>query len=202
MLATGGDDALDRADIAGVVELAGDAEEVRQIEVAEPETIDAVHGGDLLDGVETPLGFDLRDDEVAGIRRPHLGRRIARLVVVMREGERRPAPTFGRVMRRLGDGARLLHAIHHGNHHALRPDIEGARKKVILASRHPHHRRNADAAAVGALHLELLDGEAGMLHVVENIFAAGEPENLSDPGREELEDHRAQHRLCAHRPVA
>jgi hypothetical protein len=73
---------------------------------------------------------------------------------------------------------------------------------VILASRHPHHRRNADAAAVSALHFELLDREAGVFHVVEDIFAASELEDLGDAGREELEDHRAQQRFSAQRPLA
>ena len=63
--------------------------------MAEPETVDALDGGDVLHHLETPLGLDVGDDEVAGVGRLHLGGGIAWLVVVVREAEGGAAPALG-----------------------------------------------------------------------------------------------------------
>jgi hypothetical protein len=110
----------------GIVELARNAEEIAEIEMAEPEAVDAVDGGDVLHRFEPALAFDLRDHEIAGVGVLHLRGRIAGFVIVVRETEGGAAPALHRIARRACDLARGFHAFDHRHHHALRPDIERA----------------------------------------------------------------------------
>src|SRR5262252_7532250 len=71
--AAGGGDARYGSEVDGVVELTWNAEKVRQIEVAEPQAVDAVHRRDLLYRRKAALGFNLGDDEVARVRCLHGG---------------------------------------------------------------------------------------------------------------------------------
>src|SRR4051794_24873270 len=61
--AAGGEDGLYGPEVVRVVELARDAEGVRQVEVADPEDVDAGDGGDSLDILDAAGGLDLRDQE-------------------------------------------------------------------------------------------------------------------------------------------
>ena len=88
--------------IGRIAELAGNAEEVGEVEMAEPEAVDAFDGGDFLDRLEPLLRLDLGDDEVAPIGLPHLGLRIAGLVVVVGEAEGGASPSLPRISRRIG----------------------------------------------------------------------------------------------------
>ena len=157
----------------------------------EPQAIDAVDGGDSLDLVEPALGLDLGDDQVACVCRPHFGRRIARLVIVMGERERRTPPSLRWIMRRLGDGARLFGAIDHRHHDAVCADVERTGEEMIVTARHPHIGRDAKPPAVSSLGLEALDRKASVLHVVNDKVAARELQDLGDARCEKFEHHRA-----------
>ena len=182
MLAGGGDDAFHGGDVDGIVELAGNAEEVRQVEVADPEDVDAVDRGDVVDGLEAALGLDLGDDDVARVGGLHLRERIAGGVVVVGEREGRAATALRRVVRRLGDGTGLVGAVDHRHHDALAADVEGAGEEMILAARHADHRGDGQAAAVSDLRLDRLKRRTGVLHVVDDVLAAGVGEDLGDAG--------------------
>jgi hypothetical protein len=123
---------------------------------------------------------------------------IASKVVVVGESKGGAAPAVGRIARGFDDGFGLLDALHHGDHHAVAADIEGTGEEVVFAARHAHHGRDADAAAVGDLGLDGFKADAGVLHVVHDVFGAGVGENLRRARRKELEHHGAEHRLARH----
>jgi hypothetical protein len=116
---------------------------------------------------------------------------VAARVVVLRNAEGCAAPALRRVVRRLGDAARFLGALHHRHHDPIGADIQRARHEVVLAARHAHERLDADAAAAGRQHLQGLEAQARVLHVEERELAARGLQHLRHAGREEFEDHRA-----------
>ena len=174
-----------------MLELARDAHEVREIEVAEPQGVDAGHGGNRIDVGEPLDRFDLRDHQRALVQRRDLLRDVAALIVVVREAERRAAPPGRRIARARHDVRRFLGGADHRHHHAQRADVERAGDEVILAARHAHHRHDVEPATERHLRLERLEREPGVLHVVEHELGAGVAADLRDARREELEDHRA-----------
>ena len=164
--------------------------------MAEPEAVDAFDGGDLFHHLEPLLRLHLGDDEVAPVGLPHLGLRIAGLIAVVGEAEGGPSSPLAGVSGRLGDGTRLLGALDHRHHHALRANIERAGDEMVFAARHPHHRHHTGSAACGGEHLQALEAETTVLHVVDGILACGVAQDLRHAGNEELEDHGAQDGLA------
>jgi hypothetical protein len=73
---------------------------------------------------------------------------------------------------------------------------------MVFAARHAHHRDDAGAAARGRQHLERLEAEPAMLHVVDGVLRAGIAQNLRNARDEELEDHRAGDGLARERALA
>ncbi len=90
---------VDGGEVVRMLELAGDAHEIGQVEVTEPQRVDAGDRGNGLDVGQTFDRFDLRYHHRALVQRRHLGDDIAALVVVMRKSERRAAPSGGRIAR-------------------------------------------------------------------------------------------------------
>ena len=127
---------------ARVVELAGDAHEVGQVEMADPQHVDAFDGGDLIDLLQTALGLDLRDDQRALVvacgssrRHRHRGSRIARSRTRHRAG--RPAGS-GRPAR---SSAPALPTRPSGSSRRARPGPARARARCIhRAARAPSAR--------------------------------------------------------------
>ena len=105
---TSGSDPLYRLQVDGVVELTRNAQKIGQIEMPEPQAVDAVGGCDPLDSLQASLCLDLHNDEIAGVSAAHLGGGVACRVVVVRKAEGCPASPFGRVVRCLGNGPRLV----------------------------------------------------------------------------------------------
>ena len=177
-------------------ELAGNAHEIGQVEMAHPDDINPVHGCDFVHRRNAVGGFHQGDDERARIRRRHLVGHGAALVIVMRHAEGRAAPARRRIAGRGDDLACLCRGLDHRDHDAHCAHIQAARNEVILQGRNPDHGHKADAAASGDLALERLDGDAGMLHVEQDKFRAGRLGDLRHAGCEELKDHGAENMLA------
>ena len=116
-----------------MVELAGDAQGIGQVVVADPENVDAVDGGDRVDVVEAPGRLDLRDAAASRRWRSASWRWCRRRVIVVRDAER-GATTAGGVLGRLDDALRLLGRLDHRDHDSPGAHIQGrARKWYSLA---------------------------------------------------------------------
>ena len=96
MSRAGGDDAIDRDQIIRMSEVSRDAQEIGEIELADPERIDSGHRGDRLDVGEPLVGLDLGDEHGASVQRGHLAGDVTALIVVVRESERGSPPTLRR----------------------------------------------------------------------------------------------------------
>jgi hypothetical protein len=70
------------------------------------------------------------------------------------------------------------------------PYVERAGDEMVFTSRHPDHRHDRQPAAERELHLQCLEIEPRVLHVVEHEVRAGVAAELRDAGRKELEDQR------------
>ena len=132
----------------GCLNCAGIPRKLRQIEMAEPQRIDARDGGDRLDVVQPFGGLDLRDHHRAlRAARPFWRSTSPHLVVVMREAERGAAASKRRITRAGHDMPRLFGGAHHRHHHAKRANVQRAGDERVFAARHAHHRHDAEAAA-------------------------------------------------------
>ena len=189
-------DALHRRLEARIVEGARDAEEVGQVEVADPEHVDALGRGDRLAVLEAVLGLDLRDQQRAGAQPTDLVGDVATGVVVVREAEGRAAPAVRRIPRGLDHLPRLRGRLDHRHHHAGHTHVQRPRDVGVLAARHPHHRLDRQAPVGRDEPLQGLEPEPGVLHVVDREATARLREHRRDPGGEEFEDHRAGDRVA------
>jgi hypothetical protein len=182
---------------AWVVELGRDAHEVGQVEVTDPEHVDAVDRCDLLHLVEPAFGLDLCDHQRAFVVAADLVAHVAAEVVALCEAERRTAPARRRITAGLHDRLRLLGRLHHRDHHAARAEVERACNERVLAAGDPDHRLYGQAAATGEQPLQRFEAEASVLHVVEHKTASRIGQDGRHAGREELEHHRTGHRLAS-----
>src|SRR5688572_8214182 len=189
-------DALNRVAVLRMRELARDAKEVGEIEMAEPHDIHPVDRGDRFDVVEPGARFDHADDERAAVDRSHLLDHITALVVVVREAERGAAPSFGRVAGEGDYALGLFGRVDERHHDAEGAGIERARGEMIFNGRNAHERRYAERPAERELRLERLVADTGVLHAVHDELSAGVGADARDPGGEELEHHRAERRLA------
>ena len=67
---------------AGMREVAGDAEKIREVELADPQHVDTRHRRDGVDVRETLVGLDLHDDHRAIVHCGDLCRQVPTLVVI------------------------------------------------------------------------------------------------------------------------
>ena len=144
----------------GCANCARDAQEIRQVELADPEHVDAGHRGNRLDVRETLVGLDLRDDHRALVQRGDLRGEIAALVVVVRETERRAAPARRRIAR-ARDDVRASSAVPTiGTITPNAPTSSARAMNVIVAARHAHQRDDVEPAAQRDLRLQRLEAQA------------------------------------------
>ena len=142
----GGDDAVDGVLELRVIELPGDSEGIGEVEVADPQHVDAVHRRDGVHVGDSLRGLDLGDDQLLLVGALHLLDDIAARVVVVRDAESSAAAAGGWVLHRLGDESRLLRALHHRHHQAHGSQVENSREKVVFRRRHAHHRHQVRRA--------------------------------------------------------
>src|SRR5206468_2133814 len=141
------DDALDCAEIQGVPKLAWNAEKVGEIELTDPQRIDAVDAGDGFDVRKTIVGFDLSDDQRALVQRSNLGGDLSALIVIVSKTKRRAASSLRWVARARHDVPGLGSGPYHRDHDAKRADVERTRDEVVFAARHARHRNDFEPAA-------------------------------------------------------
>ncbi len=175
-----------------MVELPGDAHEIGHVEMAEPEHVDAVDRGDVVDRLGAARGFDLGDHQGAAIGGGDLVDRRPGSVIVMRHAEAGASDAMRRVAGERDDVLGLGDGFHHRHHDAHGAGIEAAGDKVVLRRRHAHHRHDIQPAAGRHLRLDRVDAGAAVLHVVEHELRAGGGGDLRHAGREELEHHGAE----------
>src|SRR5258708_6491762 len=180
-----------------MIELAGDANRVREVEMAEPADIDAWHGEDRIGIVDARLGFDQCDHQSALVGTAHLVLDIAAAVIIMRQVEGEAAHALGPIAAPGGNLFGLFLGLDHRHHDAHGARVEHRRDQVVMRTRHAHHRHQADPARGGDLLLDRLDADAAMLHVEDAEFGARRGEDLRHAGAEELECHDAERRLAA-----
>ena len=111
-------------------EVAGNAERGRQVEVADPEDVDAVDGRDLVHRLEPGGGLDLDDHERLGVLLLERRRGALRLPLVGEE-HAEPAPSDRREAGGLDDEPCFLDALDSGHHHPHRTQVEPARDQVV-----------------------------------------------------------------------
>ena len=141
-----GDDAVDRGKIIAMSELAGDAHEIGEIELTDPQHVDPGDRGDGLDVTKALVGLDLRNEQRPGMQRVHLAADVSALVIVMREPERGASAALRWVTRARNVILRLGRGADHGYHHAERADVQRPGDEMILAARHADHRHERESA--------------------------------------------------------
>ena len=198
----GRDDRVHRGAIDRRLEIPRHAEEGREVEMPEPERVHPRRRGDGVQRLQPPLRFDLKDQQVAGVRRAHLARRRTRRVAVMGEAEGGAAAPLGRIAQRLDGLGRGLGALDHRDHDPPHADVERAGDPDPLAPRHAGHRDGGQSGRGGGEGLEGLEPRRPMLHVVDRELRPGEAQQPRHAGGEELEHHRAGDRPAGAHPLA
>ncbi len=193
MVATAsGDDALDCVDVAGVIELTWNAEEIGEIKVPQPQHVQSGHRRDVVQIVQAARGLDHRDDQRARVGDADLLGDITARVVVVREAERCAASPMRRILR-AGDQLLGLRArFHHRHHHAHRADIERPRDEMIVPERHTNERHDRQAATQRELRFQGFEIEPGVFHAVHRELGTGIDQELRQARRHELEHHRTE----------
>ena len=196
VLAAGRDHRVDRLDEFRIVELAGDAERHRQVEMPDPQAIDAVDRRDGIGVLHALRGLDLAEQGGLLVGGGQLLRHRAAGVGIVRDAERHAALALRVILHAVEDRARFLGVADHRQHDAFGAHVAGARDVVIFLRRHAHDRRDAGRLEIadGAFHR--LKAEAGMLEIEQHELAAGVLHDVADAGRGELHDEVPQlHRL-------
>ena len=196
MLLRGRGHFLDRLDVFRMIELRGDAEEIRQIEMAEPEHIHARHRCDLVHVLDALGGFDQAHDQRAFVGEPDFFCDTAADVIVGRESERGATATGRRIACARDDVPRLFGRTHHRRHDAHDTEVQRARDVVILVCRHPRHRHQVEPATQGGLFLERFVAGPRMLHVDQQEFRAARLNDLRQTRHQELPAEGTEDRLA------
>ena len=140
---------FDRLHEIGMRELPGNAERRAQVEMADPQAVDALDRGDRVGVLDARGGLDLGEQAGALVRagEPVMDRaRVA--VVLMRDAERHAAAPGGRVFEVSDELARLGVGVDHRHHDGLRADVGGAGDVVIGLRGHAHDGRQLRRLAV------------------------------------------------------
>lgn len=191
MFAGGSDDGAHGSMEIRVIELGYDAHAGGEIEVADPENIDAWSSGDGIGVGKALKGFDLADDGGVAVGEIEVFRRMGRDVVVVSMTEAQPAMSEGRVLGRVDDIGGLFWSFDVSDHHAESAGIEDAGEEVVLAFGDANER--SEGAAVGPGE-EVGDGVeivAGVFHVVDDEVEAGGIEDAGDATGGKFPDHMA-----------
>ena len=185
---------LDRLLEFGMVELAGNAERDRQVEMADPQAIDAVDRRHLLGVLHAFGGFDLAEEGGAHIGGGEFVGDRARPVAVMGDLQGDAALARRVILHRVDDVANLVDIADHRQHQTLGAHIHGAGDVMVFARGHAHDRRQRRRLEIADRALDRLETEAGMLQVEQDELAAGRFQDVADAGRRELDDERAEFR--------
>ena len=187
-LLRGGDRLVDRLLEVLVVELAGNAERDREVEMADPQAVDAVDGGDRIGVLDAVGRLDLAEERRALVGRGELVGDRARPIAVVRHLERHAAHALGIVLHRIDDVPRFVGRADHRQHQALGAHVHGAGDVMVLLGRNADDDRQLRRLEIadGALHR--LEMEAGMLEVEEHEVAPGRLQDVADAGGRELDD--------------
>ena len=141
VLAAGLHHGVDRGEEILVLELAGDAQRRGQVEMADPEAVDAVERGDRVGVLDAGPGLDLGEEGGARVGGGELLQDGTAPVEIVRHAQRHAALAVGHVLHAVQDGPRLLGVVDHRQHDALGPHVGGAGDVVVLLGRHAHDRR-------------------------------------------------------------
>ncbi len=190
------DHAVDGGEKRRVREAAGNAEEVAQVEMPDPERIDVRNRGDRFHIGEAVVGLDLCNHHRSRMDRGDLALDVAPFVVVVREAERSTTPPGWRIARARHDVPGLLGRPDHRHHHAEGADIQRAGDEMVFTARHANHRDDPQTPAQRGLRFQRLEAESRVLHVEQHVLGARIAAQLRQAGREELEDHRAESRAA------
>ena len=180
-----------------MLELAGDAERRGQVEMADPEAVDAVERGDRVGVLDAGPGLDLGEEGRARIGGGELVQHGAAPVEVVRHAQRHAALAVGHVFHAVEDVPRLLGVVDHRQHDAFGTHVGGAGDVMVLLRRHPADHRQPRGLEVADDALDGLVVEARMLGVEQDEIAAGILEQVADAGRRELDDEVPDLELAA-----
>ena len=180
--------------MARIAEVAGRAERGREIEVPDPDQVDAVDGRDLMGRLHAGGRLDLRDQQLLAVREREPGRQpVGHGVGVVDADATRSVRLEAR---ELDQPPRLVGRLHLRHHHAERAEVEHGRDEVPLRPRDPDERRDARAARHGQQLAHRVHAPAGVLHVVHDEIGSGRVRQAGDAARRELEAHEPEDRLA------
>src|SRR5918996_564957 len=192
VLAAGLDHGLDCVGEVLVVELARNAERGAEIEVPDPQAVDAIESRDRFGVLDALLGLDLGEQGGGAIRRRQLVQGRPGHVAVVGDRERDPAPALGVVLHAVENRPRLLLRADHRQHDALGAHVGGPGDVVVLLGWDAHDGRQFGGLHVAEHALDRLETEAGVLAVEQGEVAPRRLENLADAGGGELDDEMAE----------
>ena len=192
MPGAGARDTVLRRNEIGVVELAGDAERRAEVEMPDPDSVDPLDRGDLVDVLDSLKGLHQEKHSDPLVGGAHLGHRRTGRVAVVGNAERDTAVAQGRILRVGCDAGCVLHRAHHGRHDPLGTHVQGPGDVVVVAGRHAHDRRQRRRLHVTQELLHRVEAEAGMFHVEEDELGTTGLEDVADTGRGELDHERAE----------
>ena len=171
-----------------MIELSGNAERAAQVEVADPEAVDAVDGGDGFGVAHALGGLDLGEEGGSGVLRGQFlaGRPLG--VAVQRGAQDHAAVAARGVLHAPDDPLCLFGRRNHGQHHALGPGVAGAGDVLVVLGGHPHDGRQIGRLEEAEHAFGGLDAEADVLGVQDDELAARALADAAHAGGVELED--------------
>ena len=178
-------------------ELPRNAERRRQVEMPDPQAVDALDGGDGVDMLDPGGGLD--EGEQAGplvCGGEPLVHRAGAAEIVVGDAERDAAGAERRVFEVRDELACLGVGVDHRHHDGLGADVGRAGDVVVALRGHAHDRRQLRRLAVAHRALHRFEGEARMLHVDEGEVAARSFEDVADPRRRELDEEMTELELA------
>ena len=176
-----------------MVELAGNAKRHREIEMANPQDINALHRRDGIGILRAIRRFDLAEERRALIGAGQFLRHRSRAHSCHAPRRKRHAALArGKILHAVNDGLGFRSRADHGDHEPFRPHVAGTR----------HMWYSFDGTRTIGAHigrLEIADGalhrfetEARMLHVEQRELAPRRLQDVADAGRRELHDEMAE----------
>ena len=177
-----------------MVELAGNAERHRKIEMADPQAVDAIDRGDGIGILGAFRRFDLAEQRGALVGGRELFRhRSRRGNCHAPRCSATPRLPIGIILHAIDDRPCASSAVaDHREHDALRAHVAGARDVVVFLRRHAHDGRQVGRLEIadGALHR--FEAEARMLKVEEHEIAARRFQDVADARRGKFDDEMAE----------
>ncbi len=169
-----------------MIELTRNAEARAQIQVPDPQSVDAVDRGDGVGVLGALPGFDQGEEHGASIRFGKLlGDRTAR-VAVMGDPERHSARTHGRILSALDDAFRFLAGTDHRQYQPFGTGVERARDILVGTPRRAHQRRYRSCLQKLQRAFQRIDPETAVLGIEKHELTATRGQQVPNPGHREL----------------